>query len=685
MIELQNTDESTRSSHRKKAKERQAQNKRARLLILSRGGLGGEPEAEGEERLVALVAVVHGQLVHGLEPRPRQLPREPVVAEQHVRDALPLRAGQPRGDERVHVVHVRVHHQRAPRHDEHHALDHPAHVLDHLRPRRRDRQVLVVARRLRVGGLAHRHHRVLVLVRALGQVVLVRPLRVLHRRVLVHRLLDGLQDRGAHAGEVVAALPLPRRGPAAALAAQVVRVAAGHEDLLLGLLRQRQQRLLPLGLAVLEQHQRLAHGLPRQRPVVLRAQLLGEPRVRERVLEEAHGELDPQDPAHGVVHALQLDLPLLHLLHQVGDELRVVVRDHHHVDAGVDRLLDRVVVVHVPRVVSRSTACQSRVGDEELVLVHLDPVPAGVGDHDGGDALDDGVVVGRHVDPHQVVEVEQRVVLVDALVRAAVAHEVLGAPGHLLGPAHERHALGVLRGDVALQARHYAGGHELHQPRVLAVALVAPAPPRVTAHLKLKKKSCIGIGIVIFGAQHIALSWITRGSMEYSTYRDAWCEGVGDAGGPGLVRRGLPDPLHQRGIPGGAEADVVGEDGGVVDVVVAVHGVDAVDDGDAEAGLERRLLHLGHHLLPDRRGRLLRRHAASAAQHAACNDRVTISIVGDSVGGNGSPTKYFSMTSSVALALSICDIWPIFSSSVIRLRRSSTRSLIGCFGSLYLT
>jgi hypothetical protein len=38
-----------------------------------------------------------------------------------------------------------------------------------------------------------------------------------------------------------------------------------------------------------------------------------------------------------------------------------------------------------------------------------------------------------------------------------------------------------------------------------------------------------------------------------------------------------------------------------------------------------------------------------------------------------------------ALAVSICDIWPIFSSSVIRLRRSCTRSLMGCFASLYLT
>jgi hypothetical protein len=120
--------------------------------------------------------------------------------------------------------------------------------------------------------------------------------------------------------------------------------------------------------------------------------------------------------------------------------------------------------------------------------VHLDPVPAGVGDHDGGYAVDDGVVVGRHVDPHEVVEAQHRVVLVDAPGGAAVADEVLGAPGHLLGPADEGDALGVLRWDVALQAGHHVGGHELHQPRVLAEALVAPTPPRVTAHLRMHAK-----------------------------------------------------------------------------------------------------------------------------------------------------------------------------------------------------
>jgi hypothetical protein len=123
------------------------------------------------------------------------------------------------------------------------------------------------------------------------------------------------------------------------------------------------------------------------------------------------------------------------------------------------------------------------LGDEELVLVHLDAVPAGVGDHDGGDTLDDGVVVGRHVDTHEVVEVHHRVVLVDPALRPAVADVVLGAPGHVLGPGHGGDALGVPTGDVALQSGHHGRRHQLHQLRVLAEALVAPAPSRITANL----------------------------------------------------------------------------------------------------------------------------------------------------------------------------------------------------------
>lgn len=41
------------------------------------------------------------------------------------------------------------------------------------------------------------------------------------------------------------------------------------------------------------------------------------------------------------------------------------------------------------------------IGDEATISMHLDAVPARVGDHHGGDASDDGVIVGRHVDAEQ--------------------------------------------------------------------------------------------------------------------------------------------------------------------------------------------------------------------------------------------------------------------------------------------
>jgi hypothetical protein len=70
-------------------------------------------------------------------------------------------------------------------------------------------------------------------------------------------------------------------------------------------------------------------------------------------------------------------------------------------------------------------------------------------------------------------------------------------------------------------------------------------------------------------------------------------------------------------LPGGSETDVVGEDGGTVHVVVAVHGVDAVDHRDAEARGQARPLEVADHGDPLRRRGLLPRHAPAAAQQAA--------------------------------------------------------------------
>ncbi|CAA7394742.1 unnamed protein product [Spirodela intermedia] len=144
-----------------------------------------------------------------------------------------------------------------------------------------------------------------------------------------------------------------------------------------------------------------------------------------------------------------------------------------HVDTGEDASLER------------ESPVLKEVGDEEAIGVHLDPVPAGEGDHHRGDSPGDGVVVGRHVDAEQAVEVDDCVVLVDALLRPAVA-DVLG--------------------NGSLPVREYS--------------------------------------------------------------------------------------------PGNSKADIMGEDGGLVDVVVAVDCVDPVEHGDSQAGGEGGLLDLPHHLDP---------------------------------------------------------------------------------------
>ena len=119
----------------------------------------------------------------------------------------------------------------------------------------------------------------------------------------------------------------------------------------------RRQRQQPWGR--LEQHRRLPDRLAGDRPMRVRADLvvrLG----RHRVLEQAHLELDGQDPRHGVVD------PRLGRSVPAGEpgldgrlEARAVVGDHDHVDAGRDRLRDGGGVVGArpgrPRAQSETT------------------------------------------------------------------------------------------------------------------------------------------------------------------------------------------------------------------------------------------------------------------------------------------------------------------------------------------
>ena len=100
-------------------------------------------------------------------------------------------------------------------------------------------------------------------------------------------------------------------------------MAAGDQDAAVGLLGQRQERLVA-GLAVLEQDEGLAHGLARQVAVLLLPELDGEAGVGVGVLEEAQGELDAEDPADGVVDPAHRDGPVLHQRREIVAELLVI-------------------------------------------------------------------------------------------------------------------------------------------------------------------------------------------------------------------------------------------------------------------------------------------------------------------------------------------------------------------------
>ena len=104
----------------------------------------------------------------------------------------------------------------------------------------------------------------------------------------------------------------------------------------------------------------------------------------------------------------------------------------------------------------------------------------------------------------------------------------------------------------ALQAEGHRSGVGGGDLRILGVAFVAAAPTHVARH------------------------------------RQGRAEGPVGAGDGHLLGGGLADPPDQVGVARGAQADVVRIEGGADDVVVAVHRVDAEQDGDrgvARSGL----------------------------------------------------------------------------------------------------
>lgn len=60
----------------------------------------------------------------------------------------------------------------------------------------------------------------------------------------------------------------------------------------------------------------------------LASNLVSKLKITERVLKEAHGELDTQDPCNSIIYAVHGNDSLLNQIGDTIDELCVVVRNH---------------------------------------------------------------------------------------------------------------------------------------------------------------------------------------------------------------------------------------------------------------------------------------------------------------------------------------------------------------------
>ena len=278
----------------------------------------------------------------------------------------------------------------------------------------------------------------------------------------------------------------------------------------------------------------------------------GQRAIRERLLPQLEAHLLLQDAADGVVDARLLHAAGRDQRLQARDEVAVRVRHHDHVDAGVDRDVDRLAVVAGRHPIDRLPVADDEaaerelalqhVGDQVLVAVHELTVPARVRHHHAADAGLHGGDVAGQVEPPQLVFGDARVALVLAALRAAVGQEVLRG-------REDRRAVGRL-----LEAADGGGAQARDQLGVLAVALVGAAPALVARD------------------------------------RETGREVPVDAGGRDLARGHARRRLDERGIVRGAHADVVREDRRALDGAVAVDGVDAVEHRDPEACRERLAL-----------------------------------------------------------------------------------------------
>ena len=306
-----------------------------------------------------------------------------------------------------------------------------------------------------------------------------------------NRFPDGVEQRGAALGDRAAAA-LPGDRPPAALHAQIVR-RLPDDDQMLDVLRERQGVAL-----ILEQHQRGANTFPGHLPMFDGADPVQPLRVGVRMLKQSQLYFCAQDPAHRIVdprlgHASRSDQLL-----QVLDEFHVIivmprpVGNHHHVHSRVDGTLDILFVVGRNLIDCRPVRHQKtleaqlalqHVRQQIFVVRHLPAIPAAVGDHDGFRPRRHRGAVGRQINPAQGVLISDRVALVHAPLGSAVGQIMFRAGQH-------RKFIGQRR----LQSADLCRSQLRDQRRIVAKALIGPAPANVLRHCNAGRKRPVDAG-----------------------------------------------------------------------------------------------------------------------------------------------------------------------------------------------
>ena len=338
--------------------------------------------------------------------------------------------------------------------------------------------------------------------------------------------------------------------PVAVLALNIVGVLADDSDLLHTLEGQH--------AVVLQHRDGAARGAQGGLTMLLAADAAGHALLL-RLAEEVHAELDGQDVAHGLV---QHGFVHFALANGLDGGLVEAQGGHHHVVAGRGGLNGCVLNVLGGELLGHQALAVVPVGDDEAVEAHFFAedglhsfgvggegvaVDGAVGRHEGGAACVHRAMEGRHED------------LLHLAVGHLGVHRVAGAHGLAVADvvlcAGEN---GVRRIQAfTLVALDDAVGHFAGQVGVLAEGLVDAAPAGIAAQ-----------------AAHGG-------------------EGPVQAVGGYLASRHAAHFLRHGRVPGAGCGQLGGEDGRVLIEAVAVDGVDAENNRDAQAALmQGGLLHL---------------------------------------------------------------------------------------------